>query len=201
MADTTPTTTLLNPYCTVAQVQAEIRNEDAAITTQIEAAINSASRYIDSYKGRDFHQHDYTSTDLIIDRLDACNFGEYLFLPYRPIISIASVTLTGVPMIADTDYVVKDHALISLIGSWAIGYPPIDVVRVRGKFGYAQTKSSDVPVGLPDTINRAAILIASALSGHNMKEVISVTGTKETIYDKTIPKTAIELLGPRKAFL
>lgn len=197
---------LINPYCTVAQVQAELRNDDSALTTEIEEAINQASRWIDDWKGRDWLLHNHSVTALELDKHDSWVFlNEVLYLPFTPIITLTSVTVAGELWVAGTDYVVKDGAtpnarLVAVDGHWPLVCPP-DNISIVGQFGYAQASAAAVPTGLPLHVNKAAILIAAAFSGHNQKEVIGLDGAKSTVIDKAIPKTAMALLGSPKIVL
>jgi len=116
---------LVNPYCTVAQVQAEIRNTAAAITTQLEEAINQASRWIDARLGRDFYQHDYSTTALVLTKWDDVAFGDIIFLPFRPVISLTEVKAITDVYVLGTDYTTTTGGrLISLLGDWPISPSP-----------------------------------------------------------------------------
>jgi len=192
--------TLSNPYCTVAEVQAEIRNSDSSLTDQLTRAINAASRWIDAQQGRDYYQHDHTSTPLVIDEFDHCAVGCRLFLPYWPVISITTVELAGETLVKDTDYSEREDMLVYLLGEWPRLYRPDGTLKLYGKFGYAQTATTAVPTGLPERIRMAAVLAAAALSGHNSKDVLTIDGRKESVIEKAIPKTVFELLGPTRAF-
>ena len=195
---------LINPYCTVAQVQSELRNTDSALTTQLENAINEASRWIDEYKGRDYFLHDHSSSGLVIPqyRPDLI-IGASLFLPYTPIITITSVTTTigGVAeaWVLDTDHVVDTELgrLIAIDGGWGL-YLLTDKVTIVGQFGYAQASAAAVPSTIPLHITRACIGLAAAWSGHNQKEVVGLDGAKEQVVDKKIPKDVLTILGSRR---
>lgn len=186
---------LLNPYCTVAQVQDEIDNDDSGLSGQIEQAINHASRVIDRHKRRDFFLHDYTSAPLQLSNFDDAVFGNQLFLPYAPVITLTQVEECGDVLTLNEDYVIKNGILWRLSADWSIGEPPDDVIKLTGKFGYDQASSAAVPTGIPLDITQACILIAAAFSGNNKKEIIGLDGNKEEVIDKKIPKTAMDLLG------
>lgn len=188
---------LVNPYCSVAQVQAELRNTDAALNDALVRAINAASRYIDQYKGRDYFKHDHSSSPVVVDVFSRAVYGQTLYLPFSPIISLSEVKEGGAVLVQDQDYVIRGDSLRRLSGHWSVGEPPDNVIELNGVFGYQQTTSADVPVGIPLTINQAAVLIAAALSGQNSKEVINLDGGKSSVIDKAIPKTAYDLLGSR----
>jgi hypothetical protein len=186
---------LLNPYCTVAQVQEELRNTNDNLTGTIEDAINQASRFIDEYKGRDYLWHDHSSDALVIDRFDGNIIGEWLFLPHRPVVTVTEISVAGEVWTKDEDYRVKDYRIACLSGEWPLANPPDGLIEIKGTFGYQQASTADVPTGLPGTINKAAVLIAAALTGHNQKDIIGLDGSKESVIDKLIPRTAFQLLG------
>lgn len=195
---------LENPYCTVDQVRKELKNSTPGIDEQIEDAINAVSRFIDDHRGRDYFQHDHTSTPVLVDKYDsAALVREVLFLAslkptLSPIITLTSVTVAGELWILNTDYMVKDSRLICLDGNWSDYIPnATDKISILGKFGYAQSLSSDVPTGLPAHINKAAIQGAATLSGHNRKEWIDALGTKQSKIESSFPKTFWDLLGKR----
>lgn len=192
---------LENPYCTVEEVQAELKNTDAAIAPTVEGAINSASRFIDQYKGRDFFQHDYSTSPLVIDSEDDCVFGNVLFLPYWPVIELTKVEVAGVEWVADTDYVAKGRRLYSLGGNWPVGLDRDAVARLTGKFGYAQTAATEVPTGIPDQIRRVAIIIAAVFSGYLRKDSVGLDGTVQQVTVTTLPTEVFTLLGNRKILL
>jgi hypothetical protein len=195
------------PYCSIAQVHDELRNADATIDSQLELCIGQASRYIDDYKGRDYYLHDYSSTPLKLDKYDgAYVIGDTVFLPYRPIIVLTSITVAGTLWVLDTDYIVKSDRIgdriVSLKGNFkSYLCTGTDRISIVGKFGYDQAASTDVPTGLPAHINKAAILIAAAFSGHNQKTIVGLDGAKTEVIDKMIPKTALALLGTRRSFI
>ena len=192
---------LVNPYCTVAQVRAELRNTSSSIETTIEEVINAASRYIDEFKGRDYYLHDHLTDPLIIDADGQCVVDDWIFLPYRPVISVTEVRVGDEVWVENEDYRVKPDRIISLKGAWPKSNDPDCYIQIKGKFGYEQTGPADVPTGIPDNINKAAVLIAAALSGHNQKEIVALDGTRDSILDKNIPKTAMTLLGHGKVVI
>ncbi len=196
---------LLNPYCSVAEVQTELKNTDASLVAQLETAINQASRYVDEWTGRDWFQHDHSATPLYIRRGMALTDGASLWLPYGPIITLTSVTESGVALVQGTDFVVTGclwpqdhmHMLLRVGADWTCGVADAESIVIVGKFGYAQALNTAVPTGLPANINRAAIMVAAAFSGHDMKEIVSAEGVRDTIVSKAIPKDVEKVLGPR----
>lgn len=197
---------LVNPYCTVAQVQAELSNTASALAVaggELEDAINQVSRHIDNWMGRDYYQHDYSSTPLKFNgRNTESVIGDTLWLKYSPIILLTTVTVNGEVWVEDTDFIrvedEKGSRLISLNGNFCLSTSDLtERIELIGKFGYVQASSAAVPTGIPLTITKAAILGAAALSGHNQKEVVSPTGDKSTVVSKDFPKAFYELLGKR----
>lgn len=189
---------LENPYCTIQEVRDEIRNDDAAIDSQLERAVNNASRWIDNYVGRDFYLHDHTVTALVIDKWDEAIFENILFLPFRPIISVTELKVAGELWTSEEEYRLKDNTIVSLNGVWPLGVNEENAIQIKGKFGYDQVNSASVPTKLPKHINQAAILVAAAFSGHNQKEIVSLEGHKDMVSDKAIPKTVFDILGPKR---
>jgi len=189
---------LINPYCTVAEVQKELRNTDSALNAELETAINQASRWIDDYKGRDYFLHDHSVSALVIRATDGDIVQDELFLPYYPIITLTSVTVKGTTWTENTDFVrdTRRNRLISVDGEWDLS-EVTDKVDIVGKFGYDQASSAAVPTGLPLHINKAAILVAAAFSGHNRKEAVGLDGGKTEVIEKDIPQVVFKILGAR----
>src|SRR5687768_5845370 len=99
---------LVNPYCSIEQVADELRNSDATLAApagQLELAINQVSRFIDDYKGRDYYLHDHSVTSLKLDQLDISKgiiVDDTIWLPYWPIITWTSLTVSGELWVEDT---------------------------------------------------------------------------------------------------
>lgn len=198
---------LLNPYCTVAKVRSELRNSIASgqaghVTDPvIEDAINAASRLIDEHKGRDYLYHNHSVTPLHIGRHSEAVFGDTLFLPYRPIITLTVVEVQGETWTVDEDYVVSadGESLVSIArDAWPVGATAEYWTQLTGTFGYLQAAATDVPTGLPARIEKACVIIAANLTGYAQKDVRGLDGAPVSILDKTIPKEAMRLLGPRR---
>jgi hypothetical protein len=193
---------LLNPYCTLAELCHELKKPVADATgdmlDQLHEAINNASRWVDDYTGRDYYLHDHSSTVLTIDEFDDIIFGNRLFLPYAPVITLSEVKLGTEVLVLDVDYANKSDELVCLYGEWGVVSPDTKVT-LKGTFGYAQTGGdhSLVPTGLPGRIVLATRLVAASLSGHNRKEVVALDGTRTDMVDREISKTVYKLLGRR----
>lgn len=197
---------LLNPYCSVAAVRSELRNNATAgqsgyiADSLIEDAINAASRFIDEYKGRDYLYHNHSSTVLKLGPHSNAIFGTTLFLPYRPCITLTVVEVQGETWVEGTDFIIHDdrERLICVNReSWPVEQGPDYWTHLTGTFGYVQANSAAIPTGLPDRIAKAAVLIAANLTGYAQKDVRGLDGNKVTILDKSIPKEALMLLGNR----
>ena len=189
---------LTNPYASAAQVQAEIRNT----SVDVDDAINAASRWIDWHMGRDFFEHDYTSSAYVVKPRSELVYGRDLFMPFWPIISITEVKEGTDVLVEDTDYYQESDRLIRMGQDWEVGEAVEDRINLKVKLGYDQSgDSTAVPTGLPKWINHACILVAAAFSGRNQKDVIGLEGQKETVIDNQIPSTVFKILGARNPIL
>lgn len=192
---------LLNPYCTVAQVQEELRNSDESLVPVIEQAINQASRYIDALLGYDCFQHDHTTNPLRLYWRSRFVAGDQLWIPYPHVQRIDKVVADGVQLTDGTDYVVAGRRLMRIDGLDWLDEGTDEAVEIYGKFGWPQESASDVPVGLPEHFTRACIWIAACFTGHNQKEIVGTDGSIITITDRTIPRSVYDLLLPHRAIL
>lgn len=191
--------TLVNPYCTVAEVRSDLRNSKPSIEDDIRTAINAASRVVETRTGRTFY---HVQEARIITPSDKLAFDETLFLP-RPIIKLNSIKVAGVTLVSGVDYYanMKTGELTHLKEHWEPAIPD-RLIEVDFEYGYSQLNNdavdrTKVPTGLPDNVNMATRLIADALSGHLVREVTGVDGTKVDINDRKIPDLAWKLLGPQ----
>lgn len=203
---------LTNPYCTVAEVQAEMRNSDSEYLTAIENAINNASRYIDEWVGHDFLYHDYLSNAYKVRIL-----GYALHFPW-PIISITEIAIKG-GVLDLTDLEIEGYSAdLSgvLTGSGsnvrngfisgdpeALSFASNETRRasVKGTFGWALDVGDPTgtpPPTLPSTIRRAAILIASHWSGEYRVERAGFDGTRVSLSTDDIPAEAMKLIQRHK---
>lgn len=187
---------LVNPYCTVAQVQAETNNTDSGLTARFEEAIDQASRYIDAWCGRDWFQHDYSSTPLYIRERSALLDGGIIWLP-GPVIAFTSITYQSSLLTAGVDFTRDGNMVMKAEGDWEPGRLDSEAIAVRFAYGYAQATSADVPTGIPPEVTRATIITAAAFTGKDYKEVVSADGVRENVIAKQIPRDVEKLLGPR----
>jgi len=113
---------LVNPYCSVADVQAEIKNAAAALVDEITRAINRASRWIDDWKARDYFLHDYSVTPLTLTAANALVSDGVLLLPHPGIVSLTEVLEGAGTLTEGVNYsVVYERARREAIGLARIG--------------------------------------------------------------------------------
>lgn len=189
---------LKNPYCTVEQVQRELRNSDESLVPEIEEAINAASRFVDATLGYDFAQHDHTTDPLLLYWTSRYIAGCQLWIPYPNIQSLTRVSVAGVDFMPGVDYVATSRRLARIDGRDWLPEGAAYAVEIYGLFGFPQTSETDVPAGMPEHIVRATILLAAAFSGHNQKEFVSADGSVMHITDKAISKTVWDILQPHR---
>jgi len=204
-----PALELLNPYCTLAALVQELKqnlddvNNNASLKDELTAAINNASRWVDDYKQRDYFKHDYSTTALEIDQYFRGLVDDTIFLKW-PVLALTEVTETGIVLVLNTDYAVADDGYtLRRLGrgkKWTAERPK-SLVTLKGTFGYAQATTADIPTGIPDQISYATRLVAAAMSGHNRKETVGLDGQKTDVIQTEIPKTVYQLLGRKKPLL
>ena len=111
--------TLDRPYCTLAEVQAELRNAETDQEDAIKTAINQASRLVDDRCNTDFLQHDHSSTPLDVQPWMVQ--GDRIFLPW-PIIEITEIKETVSGTVYDaSNYKVMFGTLDNLAGGKVTG--------------------------------------------------------------------------------
>lgn len=159
---------LVNPYCTLDDVQKELQNNDADEVPSLLTAINQASRAIDWYCGRDFMYHDHTTTPLTV--LNIWCSANIIYLPW-PVIELSEVTVAdgfGVPAILPvSDYGFIRNPLsptgqVIRSGRWLAGdlysdsgllslrtYGMPRQITLKGKFGYALAVDPAAPSTTP----------------------------------------------------
>ncbi len=183
--------TLLRPLCSVAQVRAELGNQEVNIEEKLMIAINTASRYVEDVTGRDWVLHDYTSSPLVLRR-NAGNaiLDELLFLPLAPVVEVLSIADDYEGLTDHDDFEVDAKTgIVTRIGSrWGT------VVTFTGKLGYEITAADVPPVGLPGNLCMAVVKIAAAWSGEMRRENVGFDGKKTLLADKRIPTDAYDLL-------
>lgn len=190
---------LSNPYCTLVQLQREIKNTDADSDDTVLAwhqdCINRASRFVDQYTHRDFLFHDYSSTALPVE--PRWILGNEIWFPW-PIKTLTELTVDEVAQSTE-DYTFRagKRKLVNVEDLPVVEYQS-GYVSVKGTFGYgtgADTTSPPVDANFPAAITRATVLIAAAFTADNRKEVAALDGTRTSLLDTNIPDEAIRLLN------
>ena len=198
---------LTNPYCTLADVQAECGNTSNDAVPALESAINLASRYIESECGRDFLFHDHKTTPWLVPVTSIG--GNYMVVPWPGLTPDAvSVTVDGEAVDSSEFRVVNDpqtfasylirsgkpwvadtEARVSIgVGS---GIHALAIVEVRGEFGFrpdAQKPTEAPSHDLPGTLRLAATVIAAVRSGKLKKESICVDCSSLSMTARNIPR-------------
>lgn len=178
------------PYCTLSEVQAEIRNYDANINDKLISAIERATAYIDEYCRKTYQPVDRVSVPFRVP--SPCVAGKSILLPFpvRELLSIEDGDQHGEALTPQT---VEWHS-----GSTRITAPRnlVNPVNIYGTFGgESSNNAQEPPLDLPAGIRRAAVLIAAAFSGEYNRERIDINGERQNVLETWIPKEARELLN------
>lgn len=158
----------MSDYCTLAQLKAALRITDEVDDTQLELAIDSASRFVDQHCERSFPVASGTATR------DYVPSGRYAPLDIDDATSIVEVRIdddldgTFADVLASIDY--QPEPVNGLVGgqAWPYttlrpfedGYWPLDyhghraTVRVKATYGWP---------AVPDAVRQATVLQASRL--------------------------------------
>lgn len=190
---------LLNPYCTLGQLQKELKNDDADTDDDVLAwhqdCINRASRFVDDYTHRDFLYHNHASSALAVE--PTWIIGEEIWFPW-PIRTLTELTIDGTAQSSD-DYTFKvGKRTLFNIESLPVVKNESGYVSVKGTFGYGDGVDTTAPpndTSFPYGITRATILIAAAFSADNRKEVAALDGSRTSLLDTNIPAEAYRLLN------
>lgn len=187
---------LANPYCSLDDVQKELRNTDEVLEDTIIVAINQASRFIDDHCETDFLFHDYSASAYTVPRKRV--IADSIFLPW-PIVTLTEVISDGdsFDMGDDIYYEVGGREIQSLDGDFA-DYPCTLAVTVKGTFGYEADSATEVAATLPPHVRRAATLIAAAWTGRYQKEQVSADGLVQQLLLTDVPQEALRLLKRHK---
>lgn len=201
--------TLVNPYCTLEQVQRFLGNTDGAKVDQIKDAINRASRFIDSMTGQVFYKKTISDYYLqggeggdgwLISRvIPGRTGGGLIFCRYKPIIEITALYEGGTLLAENTDYYLrKDDGIIERADGANWSATPRDI-KISGSFGY-NAASSDAPASdIPQDIQEFTKEIAGRLSGLYSRSVEQADGSVDTFSETTIPKWMVDRIVSRAA--
>lgn len=195
---------LLNPYCTLAQLKAELKisASDTSKDLVLEESINRASRWVDWYTNRTWYTLDYSATPLTLraPNQSGCKIdGSKIYLP-GPFFDLNEVAECGEVLVENEDFYL-DHdssVLVRVSDGVEIDWdfqPPENTVVLTGRIGY-ETSDSETPAAtLPSNVNYATILVAAAFSGENRKQMQRADGTTEEVVLKKIPDIVYQVLG------
>lgn len=195
---------LVNPYCTLVQLQKEIKNEDAdddaAVLAWHEDCINRAARMVDEYCQRDFLFHDHSASKL--SPKERWIVGKDLFLPW-PVKTLTAVELDS--EVQDTDDYRFDvgERMIHMSTAWPFDTLDNTFIELTGTFGYGDGTSTAPPddTTFPPNVTRAAILIAAALTGDHRKEHMNKEGQVQSLLTTDVPVEAKALLHRHRLML
>jgi hypothetical protein len=200
--------TLVKPYCTLAEVQAECRNEEASAEDVMNTAINLASRFIGQHCRDEFWGYDHTTTPLSIPKEWVA--GNSIYFPW-PIVSLSlleDISNASSPVTVDADTYrvvtgldangdVKHKGFVECSGKFpSLGYK--DCLRATGVFGYelaAVEPEENPPVNLPAAVRRSCVLIASTWSTEYRKQWKDADGVQQEMLQTNVPKEAMQLLS------
>ena len=182
------------PYCTLEDVRNETRNIDPSIEETLKVAINLASRSIDNITKRDFLFHDYSSEAYAVP--DEFIYEKEFFLPWQ-IITLTEINVSGVTShVFRQDYNFRIGSRRVRMRGKIITDEIEDYLEVKGTFGHEYSSEDSPAESLPQSVRRAATLIAAAWSSYNLKEQVALDGSKVELLDSRIPKEAMDLLKP-----
>jgi hypothetical protein len=198
-------TELLNPYCTLVEVQRECSNDDARDIDQFNEEINWASRWLDDHCRRDFLPHDHTSTPLLVKK--AWIVGNVIYLP-MPVRTLTGITVDGAAIAADT-FVFENsnqHSKATIVGAraWdsAAGKPGFRLpvkIELTGTFGYtpaATDPAKNPPLDIPQQIRTACRIIAAIRSGKVKREFVTPDGNRQVATARNLPPDVLKSIAP-----
>lgn len=195
---------LFRPYCTLEQVQRFVGNIKPGSEDAINDAINRASRFIDKITGMIFYKK--TVTDEYIPGTSGGNgweirriipgrsVGGLLVCPWRPIISITSITENNVLLTENVDYyVISESGIIERAsGNWP---EAARAIKISAVFGYDTTDDSTPSANIPQDVQEYAVEIAGRRSGLYVKNFEQLDGTVVALSDSAIPKWIVDRLS------
>lgn len=193
-------TALLNPYCTIKDVQTETSNSEADDQLQFIEEINWASRWIDDYCRRDFLPHNCATVPLRV--ASGWCAENVIYLP-MPVISLAKIVVDGTEL-ASTDYsfensVPRSTSRITRVERWArqqtysgsnraFVLPP--KIELYGVFGFTPETSNPAAkpcVDLPQEIRTVCRVLAAIRSGKVKREFVAPDGSRQVATVRNLP--------------
>lgn len=193
----------LRPLCSPHDVVLETGNEDIS-DFNLKLAINEASRFIESFTGRTFEAISYSGSSYLTLRKSNPDdvFGPdktYFMIPRRilPVISITKLIEDDVELAQNEDFFVGTSSgkVTKASGIWGA------IIKLQGSFGYASLDGDNVPVALPGPIRTACKEIAANFTGENRRERTGFDGETVSILNKSVPRSAVDLLAPFRQIL
>jgi hypothetical protein len=197
---------LINPYTTIGRVKTfcGIASSDTTYDTEIEDAINEASRMIDDLTDSFFYKKTYA--DHYLGEASDAGFrivnGEKgrIFTPKNaPIISVTSLYESDNLLVANDDYYINLEAgIITKTTKWDVS--PREI-KISCAIGYNTTNTTTPSADLPGVIGYYALEIAARLSGRYTKEQPSLEGTNTAIHVREIPKWIVDKLQKMRSLI
>lgn len=197
---------LLNPYCTLDDLQRETRNLKPEKVEWFIHCINRASRFVDEYCRRDFLHHVYSGDDYYVVPRNAI-FEDKVFLPF-PINSFSGLWVynrdespTDLSKWPVLDYYVdastpRTTSKITAENGLIFGpYPFNKVLAVQGDFGYPVGEGLEVSDALPANVRKATAMIAAAISMERRLEQTNLEGNRIELLEFTVPREAYQYLN------
>ncbi len=201
---------LVNPYCTIEEVQVETVNAnlDGDLDDLFASYINQASRMIDEICGTDFLYHDHLTTSFLVKPKNV--FEKEIHLPFK-ILSLTELKIDGEVVDVDKYFFIDGEKMIRVVeANPATNYPFNKVecwgdnvfayypfkgrCEIKGTFGYTSPDSEEPPTDLPSEVRRACVLIAAAWSAERRVDRVGIAGEVSNILDTSIPEEARRLL-------
>ena len=178
-----------------------IDQDNTKYDEDIKFAINKASRYVDNLTGRLFYKltlsGEYLNTTngyngwKIINRYS----GGLIYTPkFLPIISISSLSESGLGLTENTDFYIDYAAgmIEKADGNWV--KEPREIL-ISGSIGYDSDDTATPSDNIPGEINMSTIELAARLSGRFKKQKINyASGGAESIDLYEIPSWLIKNL-------
>jgi hypothetical protein len=187
---------LVNPYCSVAQVQRYLNDQRAEQADRIADGINDASRTIDDWTQWIFYRKEYTAQAVLPEFGGPGNFivkpsgraNGYIKCPFKPIISVTSIVDTksaNAVLVEGIDYSVDylNGIITSIPGAFFQDPGRYQITCVLGlDNGTADPLHTPDPIpydssipsaDIPGEIHRSAIQIAAIFSGMYKKEIVT----------------------------